>query len=104
MNTQVLSVLSLIKKFNFEKVNKKDPEITQNSVAQFDSFINAQKDFLLESNSEENTQLILINAILERAKELTIIKLTYKKSLKKDIFPNYLENVISLHNDLATTI
>jgi hypothetical protein len=69
MNTQVLSVLSLIKKFNFEKVNKKDPKITQNSVAQFDLFINAQKEFLLESNSEENTKLIIINAILERAKE-----------------------------------
>lgn len=104
MNTQILNVLSLIKKFNFEKVNRKDPEITKNSVAQFDSFLNAQKEFLLESNSEENTKLILINAILERAKELTIIKLTYKKSQKKDIFPNYLDNVISLHNNQATTI
>lgn len=104
MNILIAGVLAKIKKVNFEKNGKKDPELTSYSVDKFTTLIGKEKTELLQTQSEESTKLILVNALLERAKELQVRKLTYKPLGRKDVYPTYLENIIGLHNSLATSL
>jgi hypothetical protein len=104
MNLLIANVLSNIKKINFEKSSKKDPELKTSSIDNLKTLVISEKNELLQTQSEENTNLILINALLERSKELQIRKIIYKPLNKKDIYQTYLENIIGLHNSLATSI
>jgi hypothetical protein len=104
MNILITNVLSEIKKINFANNNRKDPELRASSVDNLTILLNSEKTTLLQTQTPENTKLILINALLERSKELQVRKITYKPLSKKDVYQTYLENIIGLHNKLATSI
>jgi hypothetical protein len=104
MNTLIIKFLSEIKKINFANNNRKDPELKPSSVDKLTFIINAEKQSLLQTQTLENTKFILVSALLERSKELQLRKIVYKPIRKKDVYQIYLENIIQLHNNLATSI
>jgi hypothetical protein len=104
MQNHIDDVLAKIKKINFEKVTVKNPEVRASSIDKLKCLIYLEKEILVKILPINKVNEILITALLERSKDVSIRKFTHKRLNKKDRYPDYLGNIATLHNNIAESL